>query len=195
MPRADIEKCQHGYACPLTSPLAIASKSTIHKQPQMILRACGPRSRVQLALLTLLCAAPATGFIAAARRSVAPECRVAAAPCMVDPAAVNELVATTSSSVVEPVQNMQNMVCEAGAVCSSALAQMELDGGLLGRMSRTFVYVSLGIAGAYVTQGAESIEVDPDEEAIRRRPFDRTLPPPSTKVYDDDDWPGWDEPK
>ena len=158
----------------------------------MIWRACGPRSRVQLALLTLLCAAPATGFIAAARRSVAPERRVAAAPCMVDPAAVNELVASTSSAVVEPVQNM---VCEAGAVCSSALAQMEQNGGLLGRMSNTFIYVSLGIAGAYVTQGAESIEVDPDEEQIRRRPFDRTLPPPSTKAYDDDDWPGWDEPK
>ena len=159
----------------------------------MIRRAC--RSRAQLALLTLLSAAPATGFIIAAwpaHRSVAPERRVAVAPCMVDPAAVNELVASTASATVEP---LTNLVCTAGAVCSSALSEMELDGGLFGRMSRTFVYVGLGIAGAYVTQGAEGVEVDPDEEAIRRQPFDRTLPPPSTKIYDDEDWPGWDDRK
>lgn len=154
----------------------------------MIMRACSARSRGQLALLTLLSAAPATGFVAAFHRSVAPERRVAVAPCMVDAAAVNEVVASTASATVD-------LVCTAGAVCSSALSEMELDGGLFGRMSRTFVYVGLGIAGAYVTQGAEGVEVDPDEEDIRRQPFDRTLPPPSTKLYDDDDWPGWDERK
>ena len=170
-------------------PLAPATKSTA---PAMIRRESW--SRAQLALLTLLSAAPATGFIAAwpAHRSVAPERRVAVAPCMVDPAAVNELVASTASATVEP---LTNLVCTAGAVCSSALSEMELDGGLFGRMSRTFVYVGLGIAGAYVTQGAEGVEVDPDEEAIRRQPFDRTLPPPSTKIYDDEDWPGWDDRK
>ena len=153
-------------------------------------RACSAPSRGPLALLTLLSAAPATGFVAAwpAHRSVAPERRVAVAPCMVDPAAVNELVTSTASATVE-------LVCTAGAVCSSALSEMELDGGLFGRLSRTFVYVGLGIAGAYVTQGAEGVEVDPDEADIRRQPFDRTLPPPSTKNYDDDDWPGWDDRK
>ena len=158
----------------------------------MIMRVCHAQNSLELALLTLLSVAPATGFVAAwpAHRSVTPDRRVAvASPCMVDPAAVNELVA---SATVEP---LANMVCTAGAVCSSALAEMEVDGGLMSRMARTAAYVGLGIAGAYVTQGAEGVEVDPDEEAIRRQPFDRTLPPPSTKIYDDEDWPGWDDRK
>ena len=145
------------------------------------------QNRRQLALLTLL-SVPAAGFIAAgpAHRSVAPERRVTvASPCMVDPVAVNDLV---SAVTVEP---LTELVCTAGAACESALADMELDGGLLGRMTRTAVYVSLGIAGAYVTQGAEGVEVDPDEE--RRRPFDRTLPPPRGRSDDyDDEWP-WEE--
>ena len=33
---------------------------------------------------------------------------------------------------------------------------------LLGRMATHFMYVSVGIAGAYVTQGAEGVEVDAD---------------------------------
>lgn len=147
--------------------------------------------RSSLGLLTLLSANLATGFIAAwpAQRSVAPERRLAvASPRMVDPS-VN-LVADVAAVTVEP---LANLVCEAGAACGSALADMEVDGGLLSRMARTAAYVGLGIAGAYVTQGAEGVEVDPEEDGGRRQPFDRTLPPPRGKSDDyDDEWP-WDD--
>jgi len=91
---------------------------------------------------------------------------------MLDPTAANDLVAA-----VAPIP-MLNPWGEGE------------EFNLFNRMMTHAVYVGLGIAGAYVTQGAEGVEMDLDEP---RRPFDRTLPPPRDYGDDaDDDWP-WDD--
>jgi hypothetical protein len=134
-------------------------------------------------MLALVAASTVSGFVATpSPRPLAPQRRgVAASPLMVDAAAANELVAAAGDALT-----VGGVAWPHGEPAWLAPEGAE-EFNLLGRMATHFMYVSVGIAGAYVTQGAEGVEVDADGE--RRSPWDRTLPPP--KDYGDDD--PWDD--